>query len=299
MHVPTSMMDGVVCPVAAAVSVCGIAVAAKMAWNAAEKPAPARFAAVSALIFAGQMANFPVQFGTSGHLLGGVLAAALLGVPCGVLAVALVVTLQCLVFADGGLAVLGANLLNMAILGAGVGGWIWHRLAAAAPQYRMVSLGFAAWFSVLLAATGCALELAAAGTIPLARVFPAMVGVHALIGIGEAAVTVGAMALLTSTVPQASTRRPASVLGIAAFVIAMAAAPFACPWPDGLEWVAESLGFLHDAAPTFVAPLPDYTLPGLANEMLTTSLAGGIGVVLTFGAAWGIARLWQRFPARA
>lgn len=299
MHIPASMMDGVICPVTAAVSVCGIAVAAGMAWKAEERPAPARFAAVSALIFAGQMVNFPVLFGTSGHLLGGVLAAALLGVPCGVLAVALVVTLQCLVFADGGLAVLGANLLNMAILGAGAGGWIWRRLAAGAPPYRMVSLGFAAWFSVLLAATGCALELAAAGTIPLARVFPAMVGVHALIGIGEAVVTVGVMALLTSTALQASARRPVFVTGLAAFIIAMAAAPFACPWPDGLEWVARALGFLHEAAPAFVAPLPEYTLPGIPNEMLTTSLAGGVGVALTFAAAWGLARIWHRCPADA
>ena len=153
MHIPTSMMNGAVCPVTAAVSVGGIAVAAAMAWKAEHKPAPARFAAVSAFIFAGQMVNFPVQFGTSGHLLGGVLAAALLGVPFGVLAIALVVTLQCLVFADGGLAVLGANLLNMAILGAGAGGWLWQRLAAeAAPQHRPLTLALAAWLSVLLAA---------------------------------------------------------------------------------------------------------------------------------------------------
>ncbi len=293
------MMDGAVCPVTAAVSVCGIAVAAAVAWKAEERPAPARFAAVSALLFAGQMVNFPVQFGTSGHLLGGVLAAALLGVPCGVLAVALVVALQCLVFADGGMAVLGANLLNMAIIGAGAGGWIWHRLAVAAPRYRLASLGLAAWISVLLAATGCALELAAAGTIPLAQVLPSMLEVHALIGIGEAAVTVGVVALLASTALQTGARRPAFVPAIAAVVIAMAAAPFACPWPDGLEWVAQALGFLHESAPTFVAPLPDYTLPGVSNEILTTSLAGLIGVAMTFVAAWSLARIWHRSPAGA
>ncbi|MCX6875703.1 MAG: energy-coupling factor ABC transporter permease [Verrucomicrobia bacterium] len=297
MHIPTSMMDGAVCPVTAAVSVGGIALAAVMAWKAKERPAPARFAAVSAVIFAGQMVNFPVQFGTSGHLLGGVLAAALLGVPCGVLAVALVVTLQCLVFADGGMAVLGANLLNMAILGTGVGGSIWQRLASAAPQHRPVTLGLAAWLSVLLAALGCSLELAAAGTIPFSQVLPAMLGVHALIGVGEAVVTVAVMALLTSAALSATARRPVFFLGIAAFVIALVGAPFACQWPDGLESVAKTLGFLHASAPSFVAPLPDYAFPAISHAMLSTSLAGLLGAVVTFLAAWGIATTWRRNPA--
>jgi cobalt/nickel transport system permease protein len=298
MHIPTSMMDGAVCPVTAAVSVCGLALAAGMACKAKEKPASARFAAVSALIFAGQMVNFPVLSGTSGHLLGGVLAAALLGVPFGVLATALVVTLQCLVFADGGLAVLGANLLNMAILGAGVGGWIWQRLAARLPERKSLTLGLAAWLSVLLAALGCSLELAAAGTIPLSRVIPAMLSVHALIGIGEAVVTVAVVALFSrAAAPQASERRPVFILGIAAFIIALVGAPFACGWPDGLESVAETLGFLHASAPSFVAPLSGYTFPAISNEMLSVSLAAQIGVVVTFLAAWFIAKTWQRCPA--
>jgi cobalt/nickel transport system permease protein len=298
MHIPTSMMDGAICPVTAAVSASGIALAAAIAWRADNKPTPARFAAVSALIFAGQMVNFPVSFGTSGHLLGGVLAAALLGVPFGVLAIALVVTLQCLVFADGGVSVLGANLLNMAILGAGVGGLIWQRLSSVAPAHRQVTLGLAAWLSVILAALGCSLELAAAGAIPVSRVIPAMLGVHALIGIGEAVVTVAAMALFSrAAAPQATDPRPAFILGVSAFVIAMVGAPFACGWPDGLESVAETMGILHASAPSFVAPLPEYAIPAISNALLSTSLAGLIGVVVTLLAAWCLAKTWQRCQA--
>ena len=122
MHIPNSMLQGHVCPVTAGVSILGIAIAAFKAISSKNKPAAARFGAIAALIFAGQMMNFPIQSGTSGHLLGGVLASALLGIPFGVLAMALVVTIQCIVFSDGGFSVLGANILNMALIGAGLGG---------------------------------------------------------------------------------------------------------------------------------------------------------------------------------
>lgn len=282
------MMDGSVCPVTAAVSVAGVTLAAVMASKSSEKPTSERFAAVSALIFAGQMVNFPVLSGTSGHLLGGVLASALLGVPFGVLAVSLVVALQCLVFADGGFSVLGANILNMAVLGAGFGGWIWRRLATA-PGWRLAAPALAAICSVMIAALACSTELAAAGTIPFLKVAPAMLGVHALIALGEAAITVAAVSLLTRPSPRISGDRPVFLTYITAFILALVVSPFACRWPDGLEFVAVKLRFLHDSAPTFVAPLADYSVPGVSNDLLATSFAGVAGVVLTFIAAWCVA----------
>ena len=103
MHIPQNLLDGTLCSVTAVVSGLCLAGAALAAYRSAEKPHPLRFAAVSAFLFAAQMMNFPISGGTSGHLLGGVLASALLGVPFGVLALALVVAIQALVFADGGL----------------------------------------------------------------------------------------------------------------------------------------------------------------------------------------------------
>ena len=124
MHIPNSMLQGTICPVTVLVSTLGIVIAAFKAFWTENRPTALRFAAITALIFAGQMMNFPINDGTSGHLLGGVLAAALLGTPFGILSMALVVTVQCLVFSDGGFIVLGANVLNMAIIGAGLGGFI-------------------------------------------------------------------------------------------------------------------------------------------------------------------------------
>jgi cobalt/nickel transport system permease protein len=144
-----------------------------------------------AFIFAAQMLNFPVLGGTSGHLLGGVLAAVLLGPSAAAVVLASVLLVQCLIFQDGGLMALGANILNMAIMGT-FGGyavfWMIYRLRPTARGFR-AAVAAAAWFSVMLASAACALELALSGTAQLATVLTAMAGVHAFIGIGEALIT--------------------------------------------------------------------------------------------------------------
>lgn len=303
MHIPDGMMTGPVCPVTAIVSTAGIAGAAFAAMKSPERPEPMRFASVTALIFAAQMLNFPVQNGTSGHLLGGVLAAGLLGVPFGILSLAMVVTLQCLLFSDGGLTVLGANLFNMALVGAGIGGLVQSALRGAERTPRSLGItAFAAWLSVVLAATSLSLQLAFAGTIPLGKVLPAMLGVHAIIGIGEAVLTVFALALLPRPVadPLAPEQpRPAFPIALlAAFLFAAILSPFASPWPDGLEWVAEKLEFLHESAPAFVAPIPDYAFPGIAHEGFATAAAGVIGVAATFAMALALSAAWRK-PAKS
>lgn len=141
----------------------------------------------SAFIFAAQMVNFPVAGGTSGHLLGGVLAAILLGPWAGTIVISVVLTVQCFMFQDGGVTALGANIFNMAILGVGSGYLIYRLLKNRCGL--MLATAIASWFSVIIAATACALELALSGTSPLKIVLPAMAGVHALIGIGEAVIT--------------------------------------------------------------------------------------------------------------
>lgn len=287
MHIPQSLMQGTICPVTAVLSGLCLAGAAFAAYRSAEKPAALRFAAVSALIFAAQMMNFPVSDGTSGHLIGGVLAGALLGIPFGVLALALVLTLQALVFADGGLTVLGANLLNMAVIGAGLGGLLravlLDKLPATGTQ-RWIATALAAWASVMLASLACAVELALAGVLPLEKVVPAMLGVHALIGVGEALITCAAVALFNR--PAAIGAVPATHRFVAptlvAVVIALCLSPFASSFPDGLEAVMAHYQVLHEAAPLFVTPLADYQVAGVDSGMLSTGLAGLMGVLLTF-----------------
>lgn len=285
------MIEGAICPVTAAVAVGGIAAAAWCATRSESRPSAARFAAVTSLLFAAQMVNFPVLSGTSGHLLGGVLAAILLGTPFGILSIALLLAVQCLVFSDGGLSVLGANIVNMGLIGAGIGGWLagkWQGISTGS----LARVAAAAWASVVLAALACSVELALAGRIPLHESLPAMLGVHALIGLAEAGLTVLAVVLLPSA--QVSGRRSVTIPTAAALVIALVASPFASGSPDGLEWVAEKLGFLHESAPAFLTPLHGYTVAGISSEALAVSLAGLAGVLLVFALGLAAARLWAR-----
>jgi cobalt/nickel transport system permease protein len=168
---------------------------------------------LSAFIFAAQMINFPVLGGTSGHLLGGVLAAVLLGPCAGALILACVLIFQCLIFQDGGLTALGANVFNMA-LGGTIGGYGIYRLIAGdrANEKRILAgAAVAAWFSVVAASILCAMELAISGTAPLGMVLPAMAGIHAVIGIGEAVITASILGVILKTRPDLLYRAETSV----------------------------------------------------------------------------------------
>ena len=166
---------------------------------------------MAAFIFAAQMFNFQVAGGTSGHLLGGVLAAVLLGPWAATLVMASVIAVQGLVFSDGGLVVMGANIFNMGIIGTLGGYWIYRTLATlfgGEDRGRVPAAGIAGWLSVMLAAVSMSLMLAASGTSPLEVVLPAMLGVHAFIGVGEALITAAALAFITATRPDLLNQRP-------------------------------------------------------------------------------------------
>jgi len=153
----------------------------------------------AAFIFAAQMMNFTVAGGTSGHLLGGALAAILLGPWAGMLVLTSVLAVQALLFQDGGLLALGANLFNMAVVGVLVGWAIYvalRRLLGERPWAMMASGFAAAWLSVFVASLAAAAELAISGTSPWIVALPAMGLVHMLIGIGEGLITVGVLAFL-------------------------------------------------------------------------------------------------------
>lgn len=158
---------------------------------------------MSAFIFAAQMINFPVMGGTSGHLFGGVLAAVLLGPYAGAVVLTCVLIFQCLIFQDGGLLSLGANVFNMAVIGT-IGGYvlfnILHRIIGD-KKGLLIGAAVSSWISVVSAAFFCALELALSGTSPLRIVLPSMVGIYALIGIGEALITVAVLSFVQKVRP--------------------------------------------------------------------------------------------------
>lgn len=212
MHIPDGFLDAKTWGTLAAVSAVAIGVAAKKSVESADERTVPLMGVTAAFIFAAQMLNFPIAGGTSGHFLGGVLAAILLGPARGLLVMGLILIVQALLFADGGITALGANIFNMGVIGA-VGGyfifWTFKRLLPWISPW--LSAAIAGWVSVVLAAAACAVELAISGTVPLEVVMPAMVGIHALIGIGEGAITAGALALVARVRPEVL--RPVEVRG--------------------------------------------------------------------------------------
>ena len=191
MHIPDGFLTANTWVPAWVISIGGIGYCLKRTRETLKDKMVPLMGVMAAFIFAAQMLNFPVIGGTSGHLLGGVLAAALLGPYAGAIVIALVLIVQCLIFQDGGLTVLGANIFNMSFIGA-MGGYVVYNLIRGAmngDKGIIIGAGIAAWLSVVVASSACALELAISGTSPLRIALPAMAGVHALIGIGEAIIT--------------------------------------------------------------------------------------------------------------
>lgn len=159
-----------------------------------------RMGMVAALIFAAQMFNFPIDQGTSGHLIGGVLAVVLLGPFAGTIALAAVLVIQALFFADGGLVTMGANIINMALFGALASYYVYAGLKKWLAEW--VSIGIAAWGSVMLAAAAASLEIGLSGTFALSAVMGAMLRVHAVIGVAEALITIALVRAFRKMVPE-------------------------------------------------------------------------------------------------
>lgn len=255
---------------------------------------------LAAFIFAAQMINFPVAGGTSGHLIGAALAFIVLGPWLGLLVMTAVISLQALLFQDGGFIVMGANILVMGIV-PGFIGYAAFRLAAnRGHSIKLAFAGVGAWLSVVAASLVTALLLAFSGTASLNLVVPLMVGIHMLIGVGEALVTVAALAFIMRSRPELLDESVATPggrwvlggLGIALLVVLLA--PYASSSPDGLEWVAGQQAFLNQALDAPFQLLPDYTIPGLGETGLSTIVAGVVGVLLVVSIVLGIGRLLRR-----
>ncbi len=158
----------------------------------------------AAFTFAAQMINFPIAGGTSGHFLGAIFSSVLLGPWAGLLIMTIVLIVQCLGFADGGLTAIGSNIFNMGVVGALGGYTIFYMLFTLLRKSRkgfFVALTVASWLSIVMGASAAAIELALSGTSPLRIALPAMAGIHAIIGVGEAIITAAAISLILKTRP--------------------------------------------------------------------------------------------------
>jgi cobalt/nickel transport system permease protein len=206
MHIPDGFIDGTTSAGAAAVAAGGLGATLRRAGEVLDERRVPLAGLVAAFVFAVQMLNFPVVSGTSGHLLGGALAAVLVGPAVGAVCVTVVLAVQALLFADGGLSALGLNVLNMALVTA-FGGYaaflLARRVLLRTPSSVVGAAGIAAAVSVVLSALAFTLEYAVGGTgtASVATVAGAMVGVHVLIGVGEGVITALVVGAVLATRP--------------------------------------------------------------------------------------------------
>lgn len=332
MHVPDGFINAPVSAATAVVAAGAVAVSLRGARRelGSERAAPLA-GLVAAFVFAVQMLNFPVAGGTSGHLLGGALAAILVGPWTGVLCVSVVLLMQAILFADGGLTALGVNITCMAIVTTVVAYALFRPLVKVLPRTRrsVTAASFvAALVSVPASAVAFTLLYAIGGTadVSIGKVATAMVGVHLLIGLGEAvitALTVGAVLAVRpdlvygarglgqklrlrvngelvdapdaepAPAPAAATRsrRGFWLAGlVTSLVLAGFVSFYASADPDGLERVATDHGIAEQAEEHAAAdsPLADYGVKNVEDARLSGGLAGVIGVGLTVVAGTGV-----------
>jgi cobalt/nickel transport system permease protein len=204
VHIPDGFLDPEVAAAASVGAVAAVGYGLRRANDELDERRVPLLGVTAAFIFAVQMLNFPVAAGTSGHLLGAALAAALLGPWLACLVMAVVLATQAFVFADGGITALGANVLNMGVIGALGVGWLMRAARRLLPRTRgafLAVVGAGAWLAVMAGAAATSLELAASGTVPLWPVLAAMLAVHAAIGVGEAVITVAAVGAVLAARP--------------------------------------------------------------------------------------------------
>ena len=302
MHIPDGLLSVVVSLLMWALAAIVLGYALKRVGKDLEERQIPLMGVMAAFIFAAQMINFPIAAGTSGHLLGGALAAITLGPWAGMLTMASVIIVQGLLFQDGGLLVMGANVLNMGLLTVMIGYGLYRGVTGRRRSFRLGVIAVAAWLSVMAGALATSLELWLSGTARLDLVLPAMLGVHALIGAGEAAITVAAVAFLLRTRPDLVEAHAGGEHGGRGWVAAglllalgvVSLAPLASANPDGLERVAVDLGFIEKSVNAPYQLLPDYTLPLIGHAPLSTILAGALGVLVVAALAALIVRLLQK-----
>lgn len=335
MHVPDGFINAPTSAVTGVVAAGAIAVSLRGARRELDERTAPLAGLVAAFIFAVQMLNFPVAAGTSGHLLGGALAAILVGPFTGVLCVSVVLLMQGILFADGGLTALGVNITDMAIVTTVVAYAVFRGLVKVLPRTRRsvtVASFVAALLSVPAAAVAFTALYAVGGTteVAIGKVAGAMVGVHVLIGLGEAvitALTVGAViavrpdlvygarglqqrlrlrvngelvdapAAHTAPVAARTSRRTLWVGGLlTSLVLAGFVSFYASANPDGLEKVAADHGIDRKTEEHASAgsPLADYGVEDVTNARLSGGLAGviGVGVTVVAGSAvfWAVRR---------
>ena len=296
MHVPDGFINAQVSVATGVISLGTLWAYVRNAKNLVADKLIALTGMMSALIFVLQMINFPIAAGTSGHLLGGALAVIVLGPSLGIICISIVVVIQSLLFADGGLSALGVNVLNMAII-TSLTGWLtitfWKKLFGDS-QFTLISGSvIAGLLSVVFSSIAFVMEYAIGGTVsvPLGSVLIAMISTHLFIGLGEGIITALIISLLLrvrSDLVYANTKKNRSnnlSTSYGIFIVLILSltlvTPYASSSPDGLESVASNFGF--EETDGVVLLLEDYGISSVNNNFVSTILSALLGIVSIAG----------------
>ena len=296
MHVPDGFINAQVSVATGVISLGTLWAYVRNAKNLVADKLIALTGMMSALIFVLQMINFPIAAGTSGHLLGGALAVIVLGPSLGIICISIVVVIQSLLFADGGLSALGVNVLNMAII-TSLTGWLtitfWKKLFGDS-QFTLISGSvIAGLLSVVFSSIAFVMEYAIGGTVsvPLGSVLIAMISTHLFIGLGEGVITALIISLLLrvrSDLVYANTKKDKSnnlSTSYGIFIVLILSltliTPYASSSPDGLESVASNFGF--EETDGVVLLLEDYGISSVNNNFVSTILSALLGIVSIAG----------------
>lgn len=279
---------------------------------------------MGAFVFAGQMINFPIMVGTSGHLGGGMLLAILLGPDIAALTMASILIIQCLIFQDGGLFALGANIINMALVPSYIGWNIFKAISSLSSGTRMYysAIFISSLLSVTIGALLVPLEVALSGIqlIPLQTFMVMMGGVHIIIGIVEGFITIAVIGFIYQVRPDVvswtdhhkpvfSFRGVTLIFLLLTLLLSGYVSYYASHYPDGLEWVQEKLGIVPtegvqvaldkpvDTSP-LKSPLQDYQIPSEKLQAqyphVSKGMAGAIGSIITLGMLFGVGAVLRR-----
>ncbi|MBN1169961.1 energy-coupling factor ABC transporter permease [Candidatus Micrarchaeota archaeon] len=275
MHTPDGFLTDGICLLMIFISAVPLALAIKNVRK--NRPAIAPIATVAAIIFLAQMFNFPIESGTSGHLIGATFALLILGIDGAIIAMASVLLVQTLVFGDGGLFAVGANIFNMGVVGI----YSSHFIMQWTTVKRHVRIFIASVLSVLAAASAVSIQLALSGTVVFSMVVPAMLFTHSMIGIGEGFLTILLVSIFSNRLRIPGIRTALGLSGMA-FLALAAIIPFASDNPDGLEKIAIDYGFFESQTLFYSAPIPEYSVPLIASAWIATVSAAAIGAILSF-----------------
>lgn len=298
MHIPDGFLSTSVWVTMSAATAPSVAYMVRRAQREMEETKVPLLGVMGAFVFAAQMINFPVGIGTTGHLIGSAVLAYTLGPAAASVVMTAILVIQALVFQDGGLLALGANVFNMAVAGVLAAYLPYHYWGAG--RWRKAAIFLGAALSVMTGALLALAQLLFSGVAMPGAVVWVSLGLFAVNALLEGGITLVVMQSLEALnpgwlrKPAANGRTAMGVLVVAAVLLAAVGVLFAASDPDGLEKLAENLGIASRARTLLETPFGDYETQFLSSDWLRKATAGLAGLALIYGACVVFGKMIRR-----